>query len=120
MRALLGARNSKLGEEAAQKLTSEGLDAHALHIDLNQPETIRQAAKQIETEYRRLDVLINNAGIADAADGPPSMANLEAVRRVFDTNLFGTLAVTQAMVPLVRKASAGRIVNVSSGLARSP
>jgi NAD(P)-dependent dehydrogenase (short-subunit alcohol dehydrogenase family) len=116
MSVLLGARNTKLGEDAAQKLTSEGLDARALHIDLSELETIRQAAKQIETEYGRLDVLINNAGIADAADGPPSTASLEAVRRVFDTNLFGTLAVTQAMLPLVRRAVAGRIVNVSSGL----
>ena len=116
MSVLLGARNTQLGEDAAQKLTSEGLDAHALHIDLNQLETIHQAAKQIETEYGQLDVLINNAGIADPADGPPSTANLEAVRRVFDTNLFGTLAVTQAMLPLVRRAPAGRIVNVSSGL----
>jgi NAD(P)-dependent dehydrogenase (short-subunit alcohol dehydrogenase family) len=116
MSVLLGARNTELGEDAAQKLRSEGLDARALHIDLNQLETIHQATKQIETEYGRLDVLINNAGIADAADGPPSTANLEAVRRVFDTNLFGTLAVTQAMLPLVRRAIAGRIVNVSSGL----
>ncbi len=116
MSVLLGARNTMLGQDAAQKLTSEGLDAHALHIDLNQPETIDQAAKQIEREYGRLDVLINNAGIADPADGPPSTASLEAVRRVFDTNLFGTLAVTQAMLPLVRRAPAGRIVNVSSGL----
>jgi NAD(P)-dependent dehydrogenase (short-subunit alcohol dehydrogenase family) len=116
MSVLLGARNTKLGEDAAHKLTSEGLDTHALHIDLNQLETIEQAAKQIDREYGQLDVLINNAGIADAADGPPSTASLEAVRRVFDTNLFGTLAVTQAMLPLVRKAPAGRIVNVSSGL----
>jgi NAD(P)-dependent dehydrogenase (short-subunit alcohol dehydrogenase family) len=59
---------------------------------------------------------MNNAGIADPADGPPSTASLQAVRRIFDTNLFGTIAVTQAMLPLVRRAPAGRIVNVSSGL----
>ncbi len=116
MSVLLGARNTKLGEDAARKLTSEGLDAHALHIDLNQLESIQEAAKLIEAEYGRLDVLINNAGIAEGADGPPSTASLEAVRRVFETNLFGTLAVTQAMLPLVRKAPAGRIMNVSSGL----
>jgi NAD(P)-dependent dehydrogenase (short-subunit alcohol dehydrogenase family) len=116
MTVLLGARNMKLGQEAAHKLKSEGLDAHAVHIDLNQLETIDQAAKQIETDYGRLDVLMNNAGIADPADGPPSTASLQAVRRIFDTNLFGTIAVTQAMLPLVRRAPAGRIVNVSSGL----
>jgi NAD(P)-dependent dehydrogenase (short-subunit alcohol dehydrogenase family) len=116
MTVLLGARDTKLGEDAAHQLKSEGLDAQSLHIDLNQPETIHHAAKQIETSYGRLDVLINNAGIADPADGPPSTADLEAVRRVFETNLFGTIAVTQAMLPLVRRAPAGRIVNVSSGL----
>ena len=120
MIVLLGARDTKLGEEAAHKLKSEGLDAHAVHIDLNQLETIDQAAKQIETDYGRLDVLMNNAGIADPADGPPSTASLQAVRRIFDTNLFGTIAVTQAMLPLVRRARAGRIVNVSSGLGICP
>jgi NAD(P)-dependent dehydrogenase (short-subunit alcohol dehydrogenase family) len=116
MTVLLGARDTKLGEEAASKLKREGVDAHVLHIDLNQLETIDRAAKQIETEYGRLDVLVNNAGISDQGDGPPSTSSLQAVRRIFDTNLFGTIAVTQAMLPLVRKAPAGRIVNVSSGL----
>jgi NAD(P)-dependent dehydrogenase (short-subunit alcohol dehydrogenase family) len=116
MIVLLGARDAKLGDDAVHKLKSEGLDVSAIQIDLNQLETIRQAAAQIETKYGRLDVLINNAGIADPADGPPSTASIEAVRRIFDTNLFGTIAVTQAMLPLVRRAPAGRIVNVSSGL----
>jgi NAD(P)-dependent dehydrogenase (short-subunit alcohol dehydrogenase family) len=49
-------------------------------------------------------------------DGPPSKANIDAVRRVFDTNFFGSLAITQAMLPLLRKSASGRIVNLSSGL----
>lgn len=59
---------------------------------------------------------MNNAGIADPADGPPSKAGIDAVRRVMDTNFFGTLAVTQAMLPLLRRSGSTRIVNVSSGL----
>ena len=61
-------------------------------------------------------MLVNNAGIADRADGPPGKASIDAVRRVFDVNFFGTLAVTQATLPLLRKSPSGRIVNVSSGL----
>jgi NAD(P)-dependent dehydrogenase (short-subunit alcohol dehydrogenase family) len=61
-------------------------------------------------------VLINNAGVVDKGDGPPSVADLDAVRRVLDVNFFGVLSVTQAMLPLVRNAASGRIVMVSSGL----
>jgi NAD(P)-dependent dehydrogenase (short-subunit alcohol dehydrogenase family) len=70
----------------------------------------------IETEYGRLDVLVNNAGINDPVDGPPSKTSLDAVRRVFDVNVFGVLAVTQAMLPLLRKSGSARIVNMSSTL----
>jgi NAD(P)-dependent dehydrogenase (short-subunit alcohol dehydrogenase family) len=63
-----------------------------------------------------LDILVNNAGISDRNDGPPSTASIEAVRRVFETNFFGALMVTQAMLPLLRKSPSARVVNVSSGL----
>jgi NAD(P)-dependent dehydrogenase (short-subunit alcohol dehydrogenase family) len=59
---------------------------------------------------------VNNAGISDRADGPPSSTGIDGVRRIFETNFFGTLAVTQAILLLLRKSRAGRIVNVSSGL----
>jgi NAD(P)-dependent dehydrogenase (short-subunit alcohol dehydrogenase family) len=61
-------------------------------------------------------VLVNNAGIADRDDGPPSRASLAAVHRIFEVNFFGTLLVTQAMLPALRKSTSARIVNVSSGL----
>jgi len=61
-------------------------------------------------------VLVNNAGIADRADGTPSKTNIDAVRRTFETNFFGTVAVTQAMLPLLRKSPSARIVNVSGAL----
>jgi NAD(P)-dependent dehydrogenase (short-subunit alcohol dehydrogenase family) len=113
---LLGARNAALGRAAEAKLKSENLNVRFVELDLLRQETIDAAAAQIAGEFGRLDILVNNAAIGDRADGPPSSANLEAVQRIFQTNFFGTLAVTKAMLPLVRKAPAGRIVNVSSGL----
>lgn len=112
----LGARNIGLGEEAAAKLRTENLDVRHVELDLHRPETIDAAAAIIRACCHRLDVLVN-AGIIDAADGPPSTADLRAVHRVMETNFFGALALTQAMLPLLRAAPAARIVNVSSGLA---
>jgi NAD(P)-dependent dehydrogenase (short-subunit alcohol dehydrogenase family) len=112
----VGARNIALGEASAAKLRSEDLDARSLHLDLNQPSTGQAAAHVIQNEFQHLDVLVNNAAIVDAADGPPGAVDLVIVRRVMETNFFGTLAVTQAMLPLLRAAPAARIVNVTSGL----
>ncbi|MEI9811955.1 MAG: SDR family oxidoreductase [Acidobacteriota bacterium] len=111
----LGARNPKLGEEAAAQLGSEGIEAHPVELDLDRPETIAAAVATLRA-HGGVDVLVNNAGIIDAADGPPSSANMQAVRRVLDVNFLGTLAVTQAFLPLLREAPAARIVNLSSGL----
>jgi NAD(P)-dependent dehydrogenase (short-subunit alcohol dehydrogenase family) len=113
---LLGARNAAAGEEAAAQLRKENLEVHFLHLDLVQPATIEAAAASIASRFQRLDVLVNNAAIVDPADGPPGTANLNSVKRILDTNFHGTLAVTQAMLPLLRKAEQARIVNLSSGL----
>jgi NAD(P)-dependent dehydrogenase (short-subunit alcohol dehydrogenase family) len=116
MTVLLGARNKALGEEAAAKLQAEKLDVRFVHVDLVRPETIAAASASIDAQFHYLDILVNNAAILDPADGPPSAADLNSVRRVMETNFLGTLAVTQAMLPLLRKANAARIVNLSSGL----
>ena len=113
---LVGARDEKLGEEAATKLRGEKMDAHFVQLDLVRPETITAAAATIKNRFQKLDVLVNNAAIVDSSDGPPSTADINSVRRVLETNFLGTLAVTQAMLPLLRKAEAARIVNLSSGL----
>jgi NAD(P)-dependent dehydrogenase (short-subunit alcohol dehydrogenase family) len=113
---LLGARDVALGKSAAAALTAEGIAVRFIHIDLNEPATIQDAAATINADYDHLDVLVNNAGIADRADGPPSKTGIDAARRIFDTNFFGTLMVTQAMLPLLRKSRSARIVNLSSGL----
>ena len=113
---LVAARNAKLGNAATAKLKSDGSDAHFIELDVTKPQTIAKAAQTIRTQYGRLDILVNNAAIVDQADGPPSTADPGAVRRVLDVNFFGVLAVTQAMLPLVRNSAAGRIVMLSSGL----
>ena len=114
---LLGARNVERGQEAVRQLKKAGRDSvHFLAIDVTRQETITAAAKQIESEYGRLDILMNNAGINLRGDGLPGAADVSAVEKVFDTNFFGALRVAQTMLPLLRNSAAGRIVNISSGL----
>lgn len=114
---LLGARNAERGRNAVRALEQSGLsDVHFVEIDVTSQESVAAAAKQIESQYGRLDILMNNAGVNLRGDGLPGVADLDAVQRIFDTNFFGALRVAQAMLPLLRKAAAGRIVNVSSGL----
>lgn len=113
---LLGARDKALGEEAAARLKREGGDVRHLAIDLTDPATIAAAANGIDADFGRLDILVNNAGIAAPGDGPPSATTLDAIERALRVNFMGSVAVTQAMLPLLRKAPSARIVNVSSGL----
>jgi NAD(P)-dependent dehydrogenase (short-subunit alcohol dehydrogenase family) len=113
---LLGARNPTSGREAATKLASEGLDVRYVQLDVTNLATVAAVADTIAADFGRLDILINNAGINDRGDGPAPTAQLVAVERVLRTNFLGALAVTQAMLSLLRKSPAGRIVNVSSGL----
>jgi NAD(P)-dependent dehydrogenase (short-subunit alcohol dehydrogenase family) len=113
---LMGARDLQRGRDAASELASEGLDVQAIQIDLNDETTIAATAEKIAATYGRLDILVNNAGIVDAADGPPSVATTAAARKLMETNFLGTLAVTQAMLPLLRLSLAGRIVNLSTTL----
>lgn len=109
---VIGARDSALGEATAAKLRAGGHDVRAVVLDVTRAETIAAAAEWILRELGRLDILINNAGIAKG--GKPSETSIATVREVFETNVFGVIAVTQAMLPLLREAPAGRIVNVSS------
>ena len=111
---LLGARNRATGHEAAGTLTSERLDVRFVELDVTRMETISAAAARIEADFGKLDVLVNNAGIADSHDGPPSRVSIEVMERVLRTNFLGAVAVAQAVLPLLRKSHAGRIVNVSS------
>jgi NAD(P)-dependent dehydrogenase (short-subunit alcohol dehydrogenase family) len=113
---LAAARNPELGQRAAEKLQAEGLDVHFVHIDLDAPETAVTAAETIRKNFGKLELLINNAAIASKADGPPSKVNVEALQTVMRTNYLGTVAVTQALLPLLQKAEKAQILNVSSEL----
>jgi NAD(P)-dependent dehydrogenase (short-subunit alcohol dehydrogenase family) len=115
MTVLLGARDEGRGQEAAEKLQADGVDARSIQLDVISQETIDRAARRIEKEFGRLDVLVNNAGIF-TDDTPPSGLHMEVLRRTYETNVFGPVAITQAMLPLLRRSPAGRIVNMSSGL----
>ncbi|GAA4507952.1 SDR family oxidoreductase [Actinoallomurus oryzae] len=122
MTVLIGARDARRGEEAAEALRAAGGDVHAVTLNVTDPATVREAAKQVEERFGHLDVLINNAGITgsgqispeDAHDQVPSTVDLDMVRAVFETNVFGVITVTNAMLPLLRRSPAPRIVNVSS------
>jgi len=116
VRVIIGARDRDRARAAVEALASDGLAAETVRLDLADPESIAAAAREIETRHGRLDILVNNAGIFDFADGPPGKAAIDAVRRTMEINFIGTLAVTQAMLPLLRAAPTGRIVNLSSAL----
>ena len=113
---LIGSRDRARGDAAAAVLTDEGVAAESLHLDLDSAEAIAAAAATIESRFGRLDILVNNAGIFDFGDAAPGKASVEAVRRVMEVNFIGTLAVTQAMLPLLRAAPGATIVNLSSSM----
>jgi len=119
---LVGSRNLKNGETAAKSIEGE---ARAIQLDVTDQASIAAAADRIRNDFGRLDVLVNNAGISHAPTpdrsledivqaGRMSVASLEEIHTVFDTNVFGVIAVTQAMLPLLKDAPAARIVNVAS------
>jgi NAD(P)-dependent dehydrogenase (short-subunit alcohol dehydrogenase family) len=112
---LIGARDSKNGEHAAEELRQEGLDAHSIQLDVSDSKSIQAAARQVERDYGRLDILVNNAGIMiDDTDKKVSGQSIETWRETFETNFFGIIETTSAFLPLLRKSDAGRIVNLSS------
>jgi NAD(P)-dependent dehydrogenase (short-subunit alcohol dehydrogenase family) len=124
---LVGSRDLQRGHVAAQ--TIDGA-AEAVQLDVTDPASIAAAAQRIASEYGHVDVLVNNAGIShtDISEEAPSDASLQRIveagrmrvaplaeiRAIFDVNVFGVIAVTQAMLPLLRRAPAPRIVNVAS------
>ena len=118
---VLGSRDEARGRAAADKLRSEGIDAvEAVRFDVTRAEDHKKVARHLEDRYGRLDVLVNNAGVQlEPADfgsqfNTRSMVTPEILRRTFETNFFSVVALTQAFLPLIRKAPAGRIVNLSS------
>jgi NAD(P)-dependent dehydrogenase (short-subunit alcohol dehydrogenase family) len=116
VRVLLAARDSGKGEAAAAKLRDEGLDALFLRLDVTDKKDRAAASAFLEEKFGRLDILINNAGISAEAfgSGKVSTTTEDVIHRTFETNFFAPVALTQALLPLLRKSDAGRIVNMSS------
>jgi NAD(P)-dependent dehydrogenase (short-subunit alcohol dehydrogenase family) len=115
---LMGARDIKKGLTAADGLRSEGLTVEPIQLDVTRADHIEKVQAFIETRFGRLDILVNNAGMIHPDE--PLFANssekvsLQALRETFEVNFFGQVALTQALLPLIKKSPAGRIVNVSS------
>lgn len=113
----LGSRDLAKGIEAAQQLKAEGLaNIEAIAIDVNDKPSIMAAKEAISAKSGVLDVLINNAGILGIQPQTASELSTDEIRKVFDTNFFGTIDVTQAFISLLEKSEVPVIVNVTSGL----
>lgn len=114
---ILGARDLERGGERVARLRTDGVDAEAVWLDVTDEASIAAAAESVSRRHAELDVLVNNAGIVLDRGVPPSKVPLSTLRATYETNVFGPVAVTQAFLPLLRRAAAGRVVNVSSELA---
>jgi len=108
-----GLRGGLGGDLRGLRDLRDDADARFVPLDVTDATSVREAADWIEKEFGRLDILVNNAGIA-VGGGPPSETDLEAMREVYETNVLGVIMVTNAMLPLLRRAPAARIVNMSS------
>lgn len=120
-RVLLGARDEVAGTDAAARLVAQGIDASALRLDVTSDASVAAAAAELEERVGTLDVLVNNAGVSGAFDPvtwgqDPTTIDLDVLRGVVDTNVYGVIRVTNAMLPLLRRSDAPRIVNTSSSM----
>ncbi len=123
-KVVIGSRDPAQGAEAVKKLRAAGADADVLQFDVTQPASHQAAYDYFNSRYGRLDILVNNAGIAVESGAfhvmaPQNSAGevpMALLRKVFETNFFAPVALTKALLPLIRKSPAGRIVNLSSVL----
>ena len=112
----LAARDAERGRAAAESLRGEGLDVRDLVLDVTDQVSVDRAVATFRESASSLDVLINNAGIVDHSDGPPTCCNPAAMERTYVTNVVGPVRVTQAFLPLLRQSPAASILNISSDL----
>ena len=122
---IVGARDAKLGQSAADQLREEGIDAQSVTLDVLDEASIAAAADAIDQQFGKLDILVNNAGISLERGQKPSDSSAAYLRDTYATNVIGVVSVTNALLPLLRKSPSGRIVNQSSsmgslGLAAAP
>jgi NAD(P)-dependent dehydrogenase (short-subunit alcohol dehydrogenase family) len=115
---IIAARDAQRGEDAAQKLRSEGLSAESVLLDVTDAASIQATAQTVSEKHGVLDVLVNNAAVA--LDGETDLLSVSAdtFRQTYESNVFGPLQVTQKLWALLLKSESPRVVNVSSGLGR--
>jgi NAD(P)-dependent dehydrogenase (short-subunit alcohol dehydrogenase family) len=113
---IVAARRTDAGDDAASRLSREGLSVSSLTMDVTDRESVRIAAAEVGERFGHLDVLVNNAGILPEAThtDPKEVLDLAMFEQTYATNVLGPVAVVEAFLPLIRKSPAGRIVNVSS------
>jgi NAD(P)-dependent dehydrogenase (short-subunit alcohol dehydrogenase family) len=117
IKVLLGARNETEGKKAEEALRAESLDVTFIKLDISNSDDIENTKNLIESQFGKLDILINNAAVfLDSAwfGNNTETVPLKTLRDTFDINYFGTVELTQSLLPAVRKSQAGRIVNISS------
>jgi len=120
IKVVIGSRDRAQGEQAVEKLRAAGIDADLLQFDITKPADFKAAYDYFNSKYGHLDILVNNAGIAGGTfpgTGPEhSAAEIpsDLLHKVFETNFFAQVALTDALLPLIKKSPAGRIVNLSS------
>src|SRR5580698_2733571 len=120
VKVVIGSRDLAQGEQAVEKLRAVGVDADVLQFDITKPADAQAAFDHFNSRYGKLDILVNNAGIAAGTfpgTGPEHSASevpADLLHKVFETNFFAQVALTNKLLPLIRKSAAGRIVNLSS------
>ena len=111
---VLAARDEKAGKAAAAELVAAGCDARTVRLEVTNPDDIAGVASYLEKTFGKLDVLVNNAGIALEWDGQPT--STDKVRRTLEVNLIAPYAITAALVPLLARSDDARVINQSSQL----
>lgn len=117
IKVLLGARNETEGKKAEEILRAESLDVTFIKLDISSSDDIENTKNYIESQFGKLDILINNAAVfLDSAwfGNNTETVPLQTLRDTFDINYFGTVELTQSLLPAIRKSDGGRIVNISS------
>ncbi|MET0419423.1 MAG: SDR family oxidoreductase [Actinoplanes sp.] len=110
----VGARDEQRREAAVEKLRAAGVDAFGVPVDVTDDASVTAAAGLVEQRAGRLGVLVNNAGVTGGMPQNPTAVSLDTMRTVVETNVFGVIRVTNAMLPLLRRSASPRIVNMSS------
>ena len=116
---IVTARTQQKSDEAAKKLKTKDIDALGVQLDVNSSKDINSLVSFLNERFGKLDILVNNAGVQ--LDFPGFMPgnstetiSMEILKQTFETNFFAPIALTQKLLPLLKKSDAGRIVNVSS------